>query len=75
MRVVLAATVATVSTIFTVYALSYAVNTVGLARTAMLWVGVLANVVALVVHPPLRRAGRPHRAQARVHRRLDRAWP
>ncbi|MGH3993813.1 MAG: MFS transporter, partial [Pseudonocardiaceae bacterium] len=40
-RVIAAATIATVSTIFTVYALSYAVNTVGLSRTAMLWVGVL----------------------------------
>ena len=50
-RVVLAATIATVSTIFTVYALSYAVNDVGLSRTAMLWVGVAANLVAIVVIP------------------------
>jgi MFS family permease len=51
LRVVLCATIATVSTIFTVYALSYAVNTEGLSRTAMLWVGVLANVVALGAIP------------------------
>jgi MFS family permease len=51
LRVVLAATIATVSTIFTVYALSYAVNVEGLSRTAMLWVGVLANAVALVALP------------------------
>jgi MFS family permease len=51
LRVVLAALIASVSTIFTVYALSYAVNTEGLARTPMLWVGVLANVVALVALP------------------------
>ena len=51
LRVVLAAVIASVSTIFTVYALSYAVNTVGLARTPMLWVGVLANVVALAALP------------------------
>jgi MFS family permease len=50
-RVVLASMVASVSTIFTVYALSYAVNTVELARTPMLWVGVLANVVALAALP------------------------
>lgn len=50
-RVIAAATIATVSTIFTVYALSYAVNTVGLSRTAMPWVGVLANVVALAALP------------------------
>jgi MFS family permease len=50
-RVVLASTIATVSTIFTVYALSYAVNDVGLSRTAMLWVGVVANLVAIVVIP------------------------
>ena len=52
-RVVLAATIASVSTIFTVYALSYAVNTIGLSRTPMLWVGVLANVVALAMIPTL----------------------
>jgi MFS family permease len=51
LRVIVAASVASVSTIFTVYALSYAVNTVGLARTPMLWVGVLANVVALLAIP------------------------
>jgi MFS family permease len=50
-RVVAAAVIASVSTIFTVYALSYAVNTVGLERTPMLWVGVLANVVALAALP------------------------
>nr|WP_296772311.1 MFS transporter [Rhodococcus sp. (in: high G+C Gram-positive bacteria)] len=51
LRVVFAAVIASVSTIFTVYALSYAVNTVGLDRTPMLWVGVLANVAALVSLP------------------------
>jgi len=51
LRVVLASVIASVSTIFTVYALSFAVNTVGLARTPMLWVGVLANVVALAALP------------------------
>ncbi|MGH3877638.1 MAG: MFS transporter [Actinophytocola sp.] len=51
LRVVLAAVIASVSTIFTVYALSYGVNTVGLERTPMLWVGVLANVVALAALP------------------------
>ncbi len=53
LRVVAAATIASVSTIFTVYALSYAVNTIGLSRTPMLWVGVLANVVALAAIPLL----------------------
>jgi MFS family permease len=51
LRVVAAAVIASVSTIFTVYALSYAVNTVGLNRSTMLWVGVLANAVALVAIP------------------------
>jgi MFS family permease len=51
LRVVLAAVVASVSTIFTVYALSFAVNTIELDRTPMLWVGVLANVVALAALP------------------------
>ncbi|GAA3816625.1 MFS transporter [Amycolatopsis tucumanensis] len=51
LRVVFAAVIAAVSTIFTVYALSYAVNSAGLERTPMLWVGVLANVVALGAIP------------------------
>ncbi len=51
LRVVLAALVASLSTIFTVFALSYAVNTVGLHKTPMLWVGVLANVAALAAIP------------------------
>ncbi|WP_158894665.1 MFS transporter [Amycolatopsis anabasis] len=50
-RVVLASTIASVSTIFSVYALSYAVNTVELDRSAMLWVGVLANAAALIALP------------------------
>ncbi|MBP2325923.1 MFS family permease [Kibdelosporangium banguiense] len=53
LRVVLASIIASVSTIFSVYALSYAVNTVKLDRSSMLWVGVLANVVALIALPLL----------------------
>jgi MFS family permease len=49
--VVAAAVIASVSTIFTVHALSYAVNTMHLARPAILWVGVLANAVALLAIP------------------------
>jgi len=55
LRVVAASMVCAVSTVFTVFALSYAVNTVGLTRTPMLWVGVLANVVALVAIPAFAR--------------------
>ncbi len=51
LRVVVAAVIASVSTIFTVHALSYAVNTMGLERAPMLWVGVLANVAALITIP------------------------
>ncbi|RVX41475.1 MFS transporter [Nonomuraea polychroma] len=51
LRVVVAAVIASVSTIFTVHALSYAVNTMGLERTPMLWVGVLANVGAVLTIP------------------------
>ncbi|MFE3826472.1 MFS transporter [Streptomyces sp. NPDC059092] len=52
LRVVAAATIATVSTIFTVWALSYATgDAVGMDRTAMLWVGVAANAVALLAIP------------------------
>ncbi|MFG2007131.1 MFS transporter [Spirillospora sp. NPDC048911] len=51
LRVMVAAVIASVSTIFTVYALSYAVNTIELSKTPMLWVGVLANAAALVAIP------------------------
>ncbi|GAA2869304.1 MFS transporter [Streptosporangium fragile] len=51
LRVVVAAVIASVSTIFTVHALSYAVNTIGLERAPMLWVGVLANVGAVLTIP------------------------
>lgn len=52
LRVVAAALVASVSTIFTVWALSYATSdAVGMDRTSMLWVGALANLVALAAIP------------------------
>jgi MFS family permease len=51
LRVMLAALIASVSTVFTVYALNYATDTVGLDDTTMLWVGVLANVAALLTIP------------------------
>ncbi|GAB3426881.1 MFS transporter [Flindersiella endophytica] len=51
LRVIAAAVIASVSTIFTVHALSYAVNTMKLDRPAILWVGVLANAVALLAIP------------------------
>ena len=50
-RGVICALVSTVSTIFSVFALSYAVNTMHIERTTMLWVAILANVLALVAIP------------------------
>jgi MFS family permease len=50
-RVTLAALASTVSTIMSVYALSFAVDTVGLDKTTMLWVAIAANVVALAAIP------------------------
>lgn len=50
-RVIAAATIASVSTIFTVYALSFGANVIGLDRTTLLWVGVLSNVIALIAIP------------------------
>lgn len=50
-RVIAAALFATISTIAAVWGLSFAVDTVGLNRSAMLWLGVIANVVALVAIP------------------------
>jgi MFS family permease len=52
LRVVAGALVASVSTIFTVWALAYATSdSVGMSRSSMLWVGALANVVALAAIP------------------------
>jgi MFS family permease len=51
LRVVLAALASTVSTIFAVYALNFAVDTNGLDGTTMLWVAIVTNVVALAAIP------------------------
>lgn len=51
LRVIFAALISVVSTIFSVFTLSYAVNTVHIPRTTMLTVLVLANFVALVAIP------------------------
>ena len=50
-RVIFCALVSGVSTVFGVYVLSYAVNTLKLDRTVMLWVAILTNIVALVAIP------------------------
>ena len=51
LRVVLAAMASTVSTIFAVYALNFAVEDQGLDQTTMLWVAIVTNVVALGAIP------------------------
>ncbi|MFI9168702.1 MFS transporter [Streptomyces lincolnensis] len=52
LRVIGGALIASVSTIFTVWALSYATSdAVGMSRSSMLWVGALANLVALAAIP------------------------
>jgi MFS family permease len=51
LRVLLTAIGSTVSTIFAVYALSFAVDTKGLDKTTMLWVAIVTNVVALFAIP------------------------
>ena len=52
LRVVAGALIASVSTIFTVWALAYGTSdAVGMSRTQMLWVGALANLVALAAIP------------------------
>jgi MFS family permease len=50
-RVTFGALASTVSTIFAVWALSFAVDTVGLDKTTMLWVAIVTNAVALVAIP------------------------
>ncbi|MGQ4387121.1 MFS transporter [Streptomyces sp. SAS_270] len=52
LRVVAGALIASVSTIFTVWALAYGTSdSVGMSRSQMLWVGALANLVALAAIP------------------------
>lgn len=52
LRVIGGAVIASVSTIFTVWALAYATSdAVGMSRSSMLWVGALANLVALAAIP------------------------
>jgi MFS family permease len=50
-RVALAAMVSTVSTVFGIFSLSYAVNVVGVERSTMLWLTITTNVVALFAIP------------------------
>ena len=50
-RVVCCALVSTVSTIFGVYTLSYAVNEVKIDRPTMLWAAILTNIIALFIIP------------------------
>ncbi|GAC1424074.1 MAG: hypothetical protein NVSMB6_25090 [Burkholderiaceae bacterium] len=50
-RVIFAALVSVVSTIFSVFTLSYAVNTIHIPRSTMLTVLILANVLALAAIP------------------------
>jgi MFS family permease len=50
-RVIFAAQISVVSTIFSVFTLSYAVNTIHIPRATMLTVLILANVVALAAIP------------------------
>jgi MFS family permease len=51
LRVVFCALIAVVSTIFSVFTLAYAVDTVGINRTKMLVVLIVANLVALAAIP------------------------
>jgi MFS family permease len=51
LRVILGALASTVSTIFGVWALAFAIDTVELDRTTMLWVAIVTNVVALAAIP------------------------
>jgi MFS family permease len=50
-RVMLASIGSTVSTIFAVYALSFAVDDHGLDKTTMLWVAIVTNAAALLAIP------------------------
>jgi MFS family permease len=51
LRVTIGALASTVSTIFSVYALSFAIDTVNLYKTTMLWVAIVTNLVALLTIP------------------------
>jgi MFS family permease len=51
LKVLFAALVSVISTIFGIYALTYGVNTAHMSRSSLLWMIIVANVVALVTIP------------------------
>jgi MFS family permease len=51
LKVLFSALVSVISTLFSIYALTYGVTTMGLSRPSMLWLIIVANVVALGVIP------------------------
>ena len=50
-KIVFAALVSVISTLFGIYALTFGASTVGLSRTSLLWMIIIANVVALGTIP------------------------
>lgn len=50
-KVVFAALVSVISTLFGIYALTFGASTVGLSRTSLLWMIIIANVIALATIP------------------------
>ncbi|MDQ0382618.1 MFS transporter [Amycolatopsis thermophila] len=57
LKVVFAALVSVASTIVSIYSLTYGVSTIGLSRSAMLWMIMLSNIVALAAIPLWGRLG------------------
>jgi MFS family permease len=51
LRVIACAISASIGTIFSVFGLAYATGTVGIDRTTMLWVSILANAVSVLLIP------------------------
>jgi MFS family permease len=50
-KVVFAALVSVISTLFSIYALTYGTATVGMSRSSLLWMIIIANVIALGAIP------------------------
>ncbi|GAB3392387.1 MFS transporter [Amycolatopsis echigonensis] len=57
LKIVFSALVSVSSTIVTIYSLTYGASTIGMSRTALLWMIMTGNIVALVAIPLFGKAG------------------
>ena len=72
LRVFFAAFIATVNTMFAVFALNFATSDdygIGISDTLMLWMAIVANIIAIAIDPVVGHAVGPGRPQAGLRHR------